>query len=143
MITLKIPNKIGESHAPILVKKGKSLLGPLGNPPKVLSGKLIAPPIVLSVRGWDGTGPNLRGADRVSIYVNGLGHRMMEVHYGEQHATYKLFEDRIIYSDGPPHPDHLQLAVRVHRTEGIVDAFDEGRVGEADPEKESAPLRAA
>lgn len=119
-ITLKIPTKVGNDRAPILVKQGRKNLGPLCNKPEVKGGNLIAGPIILVARDHDLV-KRVCAPETVEFFNNGLGQDCMEVRYGKEFATYKLIPDRIVYSDGPPHPDNLQLGIRIALTDGIAE----------------------
>lgn len=120
-ITLKIPTKVGGERAPILVKQGRRSLGPLCNKPEVKGGKLIAGPIILVARDPAVVCKHPGAGIEPHFFENGLGTLCLEVRYGREFATYRLIPDQVVYSDGPPHPNHLQLALRIALTDGIAE----------------------
>lgn len=119
-LTLKIPTSVGGSRASILVKRGHKTLGQLCNKPEVKGDKLIAGRVILVARDHELI-KRVCGPEEVLFFTNDFGYSCMEVSYGDDYATYRLFEDQLVFSDGPPHPDDLQLALRIARTDGIAE----------------------
>jgi hypothetical protein len=117
VILLKIPTRVGNERAPIRVRKGGKWLGNLSGRPKVNGGKLFAGKNILISRDHQLVQDNPGGPGMSAHFFN--NGTTLEVRYGVTLATYKLYEDRIVYSDGPPHPDHLQLAVRTSTSGGV------------------------
>jgi hypothetical protein len=123
-ITIRIPTKVGNKHTPPTVWKGQKKLGTLSDKPKVVNGKLHAGRYILAVRGMDRFGYSGIGPETL-VFTNDLhGKPCMEVHHEGDFATYELWDDPVVWSDGPPHPDHLQLAVRIVATPGIKEPKD-------------------
>ena len=118
-ITIRIPTKVGTVYTPPTVWKGRKQLGQLFSKPKVEGGKLFAGKYILAVRGMDRFGANGIGPETLVFTDDLHGKPCMEVHYEGDFATYELWPDPVVWSDGPPHPDHLQLAVRIAATPGV------------------------
>lgn len=45
----------------------------------------------------------------------------LTIYYGDDWVKYDLIPNPLVWSDGPPHPDYLQLARRVACTDGVVE----------------------
>lgn len=119
-ITIKIPFRIHENSTPASAWKGKKKLGDLHGLPRVLDGKLIAPKVILVSR--DRSSPGFYNSSRpetITFSASLHGNPQLEVHYEDDYAIYHLYEDQVIWSDGSPHPRHLQLGIRISRTDGI------------------------
>lgn len=117
-ITIKVPFHITENHTAPTVWKGKKKLGELFSAPKVVEGKLIAGKCILANRDHDAAG--YQGRTETILFTTSMhGKPLMEVHYADDYAIYELIPDEVVWSDGPPHPSHLQLAVRRSRTDGV------------------------
>ena len=118
-ITIRIPTSVLHHHTPPTVWKGQKKLGDLSAKPRVENGKLVAGKLILAVRGMDRFGANGIGPETLSFSTDSKGKPHLEVHYEGDTADYELWPDQVVWSDGPPHPDHLQLAVRVSATPGV------------------------
>jgi hypothetical protein len=118
-ITIRIPTSIANHYTPPTVWKGQKKLGELHSKPKVKNGKLFAGKYILAVRGMDRFGANGIGEETLSFHTDSNGMQHLEVHYNGDTADYELWPDPVVWSDGPPHPDHLQLAVRCRATPGV------------------------
>jgi hypothetical protein len=119
-VLLKIPTRVGNERAPIRVRYHGKWIGDLSSCPKVVDGKFIAGKCVLVSRNHELVQQN-PGKDLTASFQQGSMISIMEVRYGAEVATYRLYEDRVVYSDGPPHPDNLQLAVRVDPSGGVAE----------------------
>jgi hypothetical protein len=118
-VTVRIPTKVGADYTPATVWKGDRKLGELVSKPKVRDGRLYAGKFILALRHIDQYGANDIGPETISFTTDSNGKPLLEVHYEGDTATYELWDDPVVWSDGPPHPDHLQLAVRVRATTGV------------------------
>lgn len=117
MITIQIPRGVGEEEVPLLVKKGHRVIGEFTNPPRVVDGTLVAGKCILVARNLSIEWFESR-VESARFYVEN-GHKHLEVRYGDEYVVYRLEEEKVYWSDGPPHPNHLQLGVRVRTSAGV------------------------
>ena len=110
-IKIEIPTIVGSDYTPPIVWRGPKKLGVLSSSPKVKNGKLSAGYLILALR--DQEAPGYHGHPETILFTTSpQGKPQLEVHYEKEFAVYELLPDKVVWSDGPPHPDHLQLAVR-------------------------------
>lgn len=121
MLTIKIPTKIDGKGAKIYVKRGRKVLGVLGNPPRVEEDGLAVSRWMMSGRDEAKVIEATKDkAETVVFYDSPVtGDRRMKVEHEGQYVCYELFAEPFVWSDGPPHPDHLQLARLDFYTEGV------------------------
>jgi hypothetical protein len=116
-IRIKVPNKVGEKETHPTTKYG--VLDPHG--PDLVDGKIQAPKTFLISRSFEGG--ELRGL----MHHFEENRTILKVAYEDEWVVYKLIPDSLRWSDGPPHPDRLQLAVRICRTDGVEEPTSKPR----------------
>ncbi|QGJ89962.1 hypothetical protein PBI_MARYV_74 [Mycobacterium phage MaryV] len=109
-IVIKVPRHVGEKRSKVTTAIGDLTT----SPPQVVDGTLVAGRLILVARGIpDREVREFRGTK--AYKEDGKLH----VYYENEWVTYELIPNPVVWSDGPPHPDHLQLARRLDCSVGV------------------------